>query len=152
MDTLLATPWLAWLMLAALLGLAELIVPGVFLVFIAAGAALTSLVTLVVPGVPPVVELLVFAGGSAAAVAIGRGWYRRNPVPSSDPLLNDRVARLVGQVVTVVAPIESGEGRVRVGDGEWIACGPDAPRGAQVRIIGAQGTRLDVEPVIAPAS
>ena len=59
---------------------------------------------------------------------VGRRHYERNPVPSSDPLLNDRTARLIGQKVTVVEAIENGEGRVRVGDSVWAARGPDAGR------------------------
>ncbi len=137
---------LAWLILAALLAIAELLAPGIFLVFVAAGAAITGIVTLIVPGFGLVFEVFLFAAASAAAVAIGRGWYRSNPVPSADPLLNDRVARLIGQVVTVVEPISAGQGRVKVGDGEWPANGPDTPAGAHVRITGARDGSLDVEP------
>jgi inner membrane protein len=144
-EDFLAEPGLAWLSIAAVLAIFELILPGVFLVFVAIGAALTGAVVLLVPGTPLIAELLLCAGFSAAAVAVGRRWYHRNPVPSSDPLLNDRVARLIGEVVSVADPIVAGQGRVRVGDGEWIARGPDAAAGTLVRIIGAQGTALDVE-------
>ena len=147
-NTLGASPGLAWLILAALLALTELLVPGIFLVFVAAGAALTGLVTLLVPGLPLIGQVALFAIGSSAAVALGRRWYLQNPAPSSDPLLNDRVARLVGQVVTVVEPIHARRGKVRVGDSEWLATGPDAPVGAEVRILGGEGTSLIVEPVI----
>jgi hypothetical protein len=132
-----------------LLALTELMVPGIFLVFVAAGAALTGLVTLLFPHFPLLFQVALFAVGASAAVGLGRRWYLRHPVPNADPLLNDRVARLIGQVVTVVDPIRSGRGKVRVGDSEWLACGADAPAGAQVRITGAQGTSLTVEPVIA---
>jgi membrane protein implicated in regulation of membrane protease activity len=67
-------------------------------------------------------------------------------VDSSDPLLNDRTARLTGQIVTVIGAIENGEGRVKVGDGIWTARGPDAAAGTQVRIVGADGQCLRVEP------
>lgn len=148
-DLIGGSPGLAWLILAALLALTELMVPGVFLVFVAAGAALTGIVTLLFPHFPLLLQVIVFAAGSSAAVALGRRWYLRNPGPSPDPMLNDRVARLVGQIVTVAEPIRSGQGKVRVGDGEWLAHGPDAPVGAHVRIIGAEGTSLTVEPVVA---
>jgi membrane protein implicated in regulation of membrane protease activity len=147
-DDLLAQPGLAWLALAAVLAIVELVMPGIFLVFIAAGAAVTGVIALLFPGLPTVVEIGIFAAASFVAVMLGRRWYRRNPVPSSDPLLNDRAARLVGEIVTVVEAIDSGKGKVKVGDGEWLAVGPDTPKGARVRIIGAQGTLLDVEPVI----
>jgi membrane protein implicated in regulation of membrane protease activity len=41
--------------------------------------------------------------------------------------------------------IENGAGRVRVGDGVWNARGPDAPAGASVVIVAADGTCLTVE-------
>jgi len=146
MHALLAMPGLAWLILAAVLAIVELIVPGIFLVFVAAGAAVTGVVTLIIPGFALTFQVMVFIIASAVAVALGRKWYLENPVPSADPLLNDRIARLIGEIVTVVEPIESGSGRVRVGDGEWLATGPDTPAGAKVRIIGARGLSLDVEP------
>lgn len=152
MDQLLSrifeTPGLAWLILAAAAALIELLVPGIFLVFVAAGAAVAGLATLIFPDLPLIAQMFLFAAATAAAVGIGRRWYLQNPVPSSDPLLNDRAARLIGEVVTVVEPIESGRGRVKVGDGEWNARGPDAAAGSHVRITGAEGTTLTIEPVV----
>src|SRR4051812_15919288 len=129
MDAFLAMPGLSWLILAAVLALAELLAPGIFLVFVAAGAPVTGVVTLIIPEFALAFQVAVFVVATSAAVALGRRWYLRNPVASADPLLNDRVARLIGEVVTVVEPIEAGKGRVRVGDGEWLAHGPDAPLG-----------------------
>ncbi|UZK66538.1 NfeD family protein [Sphingomonas sp. M1-B02] len=149
MQFFVTSPGLAWLILAAVLALTELVLPGIFLVFVAAGAAVTGIVTLIIPEFALAFQVAVFILASSGAVALGRRWYAKNPVASSDPLLNDRVARLVGQIVTVVEPIEAGQGRVRVGDGEWLAQGPDTPAGAHVRIVGAHGLSLDVEPVTA---
>jgi membrane protein implicated in regulation of membrane protease activity len=149
MDALLATPGLAWLILAAVLAITELLMPGIFLVFVAAGAALTGVVTLIIPEFAVLFQVAVFIIATSTAVAIGRRWYAQNPVASADPLLNDRIARLIGEVVTVVEPIVAGKGKVRVADGEWLACGPDAPIGTHVRITGATGSSLTVEPVTA---
>lgn len=140
-------PPLLWLIAAVALGIAELLVPGVFLVFLAVAAAITGALALLLPELPVAGQLLGFALWSALAVLIGRRWYRDFPVPSADPLLNDRVARLVGEVVTVTEPISDHGGRVRVGDGEWPARGPDMPAGARVRITGATGATLRVEPL-----
>ena len=148
-NAIAGSPGLAWLILAAVLALTELLLPGVFLVFVAAGAAFTGLAALIFPGIAPLFQVALFIAATSAAVAFGRRWYMRHPAPNADPLLNDRVARLIGQVVTVAEPIRSGRGKVRVGDGEWLAHGPDAPAGAQVRIVGAEGTSLVVEPVAA---
>jgi membrane protein implicated in regulation of membrane protease activity len=146
-DQLFAVPGLAWLTAAALLAIAELLAPGIFLVFIAAGAGIVGVVLLLVPGMSLLMQVFLFAAATAATVSVGRQWYHRNPGVSSDPLLNDRVARLIGQTVTVAEAIVAGKGRVRVGDGEWPARGPDLPAGATVRIVAAEGGTLDVEPI-----
>ena len=138
-----------WLVAAVALGLAELAAPGVFLVFLAVAAAITGAVVLLFPGLPVAVQLLAFAAWAAVSVLIGRRWYRDYPVESTDPLLNDRLARLLGETVTVSQAIDGGIGRVRVGDGEWPARGPDAPIGARVRVTGSDGTTLRVEPIVA---
>jgi inner membrane protein len=136
-----------WLVAAVLLGGAELLVPGVFLVFLAVAAAITGAFLLLFPELPVAAQLLSFAAWAAIAVWLGRKHYRENPVASSDPLLNDRVARLLGQTVTVVQAIDGGTGRVRVGDSEWLAHGPDLPAGARVRITGGTSGALTVEPL-----
>jgi membrane protein implicated in regulation of membrane protease activity len=138
-------PHWVWLSAAALLGIAELLVPGVFLIWLAAAAALTGFAALLF-GMPVAFQFALFALLALSATYLGRRWYANNPVESSDPLLNDRTARLVGQTVVVVGAIENGEGRVRVGDGVWAARGPEAPVGTRVRITGAAGTCLTVEP------
>lgn len=141
------SPGLIWLVAALLLGGAELIVPGVFLVFLAFAAAVVALFLLLIPDLPLWGQFLGFSAWSVIAVLVGRRWYVDNPVATSDPLLNDRVARLLGEVVSVTQAIDGGRGRVRVGDGEWLATGPDAPTGARVRVTGVRDTALVVEPL-----
>ncbi|PWG01160.1 NfeD family protein [Sphingosinicella humi] len=137
-------PHWIWLIAAAVLGIAELLMPGVFLIWLAAAAAVTGFAALLL-GMPLAFQFALFALLAIAAVYVGRRWYASNPVESSDPLLNDRAARLIGETVTVVTAIEGGHGRVRVGDGVWSARGPDAEVGTRVRVVGAEGTCLKVE-------
>jgi len=91
-------------------------------------------------------QLLLFALLSVGCVLLGRR-YAGASVGSSDPMLNDRAARLIGETVLVVEPIRDGRGRVKVGDGVWPARGADAEAGARVRVTGADGTCLRVEPL-----
>ena len=42
--------------------------------------------------------------------------------------------------------IDGGSGRVKLGDSEWIAKGPDAAPGTRMRVSGADGAVLMVEP------
>ncbi|WP_380786674.1 NfeD family protein [Sphingomonas sp. R86521] len=124
----------AWLIAALVLGIAELAVPGVFLVFLAIAAAATGIAVFALPDLPVTAQLASFAAWSVVTVLIGKRWYLDYPV-AGDPLLNDRAARLVGEVVTVETAIVAGHGRVLVGDGGWPARGPDAPVGAAMRIV-----------------
>jgi inner membrane protein len=129
----------AWLVAAAVLAGAELLVPGVFLVFLAIAAAITGVAALALPDLTPLAQLASFAVWTGVAVLIGRRWYVDYPVATSDPLLNDRSRRLVGQVVTVCQAIEGGRGRVLVGDGAWPARGSDAPEGTRLRVVDVEG-------------
>lgn len=139
-----------WIAAAALLAGVELLVPGVFLVFAAFAAAVTGVFLLLFPELPVAAQLVSFAAWTAAGVAIGKRWYRDYSPDSTDPMLNDRGARLIGEVVVVVAPLTGGGGRVRVGDGEWPARGPDLAIGERARVTGLQGTCLIVEPFALP--
>ncbi len=136
------SPPLIWGIIALVLALAELVVPGVFLVFLAIAAALTGVVDLLIP-MGGAFQLLIFSVLSALSVSAGRLWYLARPV-TSDPLLNDRAARLIGRHVTVAEAIVSGEGRVKVDDSSWPARGPDAPAGARMTIVEVDGGVLIV--------
>lgn len=137
----------AWLILALVLGIAELAAPGVFLVFLGIAAAITGLAVWALPDLPVAAQLATFGVWSVVAVLIGRRWYRDFAVPAADPLLNDRSARLVGRIVTVEQPIVGGQGRVLIGDGGWPARGPDAAAGDRLRVVAVRDGTVVVEPL-----
>ena len=139
-------PHWAWLILAGVLGIAEIVMPGIFLIWIGLAALVTGLLTLLL-GIAEPLQFALFAMLAIAAVFAGRRWFALNPIESSDPLLNDRAARLVGETVMVVEAIDGGEGRVRVGDGVWPAKGADAPVGTRLRVTGIDRGLLKVEPL-----
>ncbi|WP_375291877.1 NfeD family protein [Qipengyuania sp.] len=140
-----------WWWFAAGLALAglEMLVPGVYLVWLALAALATGV--LVLAGDPPfLLQIVNFVFLSLIFAYSARRWVREKPIESSDPLLNNRAGRLVGSTAVVTTPLEGGQGRVRVGDGEWMASGPDSPEGARVRISGHIGGVLSVEPLELP--
>jgi len=134
-----------WLVLGGLLGIAEILVPGFFLIWLAVAAIVTGLVAFLTP-ISMTLQIAMFAVLAVAAVYAGRRWFAVNPIESSDPNLNDRGARLIGETVTVVEAIADGRGRVKVGDSVWNAKGSDAAEGAKVRVTGSEGATLLVEP------
>ena len=133
-----------WLTIAVLLALGELMLPGVFLIWLAAAAAVTGIASLFIDLTLPG-QLTVFGLSSIAAVVLGRRWYLTKKVESEDPLLNDRSARLVGQTVTVVEAITPTGGRAKVGDGEWPAKGPNMPAGTLATVTAVNGGVLQLE-------
>jgi hypothetical protein len=137
-----------WLIGGLVLLSAVMLVPGVYLVWLGVAALLTGVLAFALP-LPA--ELASFAALSVGTTLLGRGWYRTRPVVSSNPLLNDRGAQLIGQVVSVVEAGADGRLRVKVGDGVWTARGTAAQLGQEVRIIGSDGQTLIVEALGTPA-
>lgn len=133
-----------WLIAAAILGIAELVVPGVYLIWIGLAALITGIATLLLP-LPIALQFMLFAVMALGAVYAGRRYLAQNPIISDDPQLNDRNARLVGAIVTAVEPIDSTQGRVKVGDSVWSARGADAAVGDRLRVTGNAGGVLLVE-------
>ncbi|MBL9065812.1 MAG: NfeD family protein [Sphingopyxis sp.] len=138
------SPHWAWLTIGVLLCAAEIVAPGFFLVWLGVAAIATGVLAFLLPvGVP--MQLGIFAVLAFIALYGARRWLKANPIESTDPLLNQRGGRLVGEVLTLVTAIENGRGRAKVGDGEWPVRGPDTAAGTRVRVISADGGVLVVE-------
>jgi inner membrane protein len=140
-----AIPWWAWVILAGILALAELHTPGSYLVWIAFGAALTSVVAagfdVSVGG-----QVGSFAAASALSCIVGYFVYRRgHRARQGETLLNEKGLAMVGARGTVCEAFFNGRGKVRLGDGVWLADGPDLAEGVPVTISAVRGTRLVVE-------
>jgi membrane protein implicated in regulation of membrane protease activity len=142
MDSL--DPHYVWLAIGLALAAAEMAVPGVFLIWLAGAAIITGLIAWVAPvGLP--LQIVIFAALAIIAVFTGRRYLRANPVQSADPMLNDRGGQLVGNQVIVTHAIDGGTGRVKHGDTEWLAKGPEAEPGTRMRVSGHEGVILVVE-------
>jgi len=139
----LAPHWI-WFAIGLLLAAAEMAIPGVFLIWMAGAALITGAVTWLLPiGLP--LQIVIFAVLAIVAVFSGRRYLQSHPVVSADPLMNDRGARSIGEMVVVTHAIDGGSGRVRLGDSEWLAKGPDAEPGSRMRVAGHDGAVLIVE-------
>ena len=143
MLTSLDPGWL-WLIGGVLVVAVEIVVPGVFLIWLGIAAILTGLFT-VLFGIGLPGELALFALYSVISVLVGRRVYGASENNQPDPLLNDRAARLVGRRVLAVTAIDEDEGRVRIDDSEWSARGGPAEPGERVRITSVEGNCVIVE-------
>ncbi len=136
----------AWFAAGLALAALEMVVPGVYLIWLAVAALITGLIAFVAD---PSLALQVVSFVSLALIIVfsAKRILRDQPIFSADPLLNNRLGRLVGETAVVTQAIEHGSGRVHVGDGDWIASGPDLAVGERVRITGSRGACLLVEPL-----
>ena len=133
-----------WLALGLLLVTAEMLLPGFFLFWLGIAALITGVVAWTVPiGIP--LQILIFASLAVVTVFLGRNYLRKNPIEPVDPNMNKRAERMAREIAVVVEAISGGTGRVKHGDSEWLARGPDTEVGAKVRITGSDGAVLVVE-------
>ncbi|MFN3620452.1 NfeD family protein [Sphingorhabdus sp.] len=144
LDTI-STHWF-WLSLGLILGVAEMVAPGFFLMWLGLAALIVGILDYFLP-ITLAYQVAVFAILSVLTVFAGKKFLQDHPIETEDNKLNDRGARLTGEIVTVVEPIANGNGRVKVGDSVWNARGVDAALGARVKVIGADGAVLLVEGV-----
>ena len=135
-----------WLALGVFLCAAEILVPGMFLIFLGLAALVTGLIAWMVPIALPF-QIVIFVALAFVAVFLGRNFVRKNPIEEADPMMNKRGDRMTGETATVVEALADGSGRVKHGDSVWLARGPDTAKGAKVRINGSDGAVLLVEPL-----
>lgn len=141
-------PW-AWWVLGIVLLILEVLLPGVFLVWIGIAAIITGALSLLLWGEAFwvwQVQWLVFAVLSLVAAILGRRIVSRSDTASDQPYLNLRGQSLVGRTATLEHPIAEGRGRIRLDDTMWSVQGPDLPIGTRVRVTASNGRDLTVEP------
>jgi membrane protein implicated in regulation of membrane protease activity len=134
-----------WWILAALLAAVEALAPGMFLIWFGAAAAIVGLAALILPVMGWETEIILFALLAVVAVFIGRRFLHRRTA-SPDPALNRRGERYIGRQFTLETAIVNGRGSIKVDDGVWRAAGPELPAGRRVKVVGADGAVLRVEP------
>ena len=135
-----------WLALGGALLAAEAFVPGFVFLWLGLSAGLTGLLFWLLPWLTWQWQVLIFAALAVASVSSWL-WWRRRVAPVPADALNRRAMQYVGSEAILVGAIAGGHGRVRLADTTWLADGPPLPAGTRVRVVGARGTLLIVEPV-----
>ena len=144
----LVTPEILWWVAGFLLLGLELAVPGVYLLFFGIAALIVGTNAFFLGdqifGLGQ--QLVAFVVLSAVVIFLGGRFYRaqRSGAASKD---DNPVNRLIGREAKLSEAIEAGRGRIALGDGWWSVEGPDMAKGTQVRITGAKGNVLTVEPI-----
>lgn len=136
-----------WFIVGLVLLIGELLVPGIFLLWLAIAAGLTGSVNAIFDlgwkG-----ELGLFAVLSALLVLASWSYVMKQRNPESDqPDLNQRQRGYVGRRSTLLQAISNGAGKVKIDDTVWDATGADMPQGTPVIVTGVKGSTLEVKAV-----
>ncbi len=131
-----------WVIAGLILAVAEVVAPGTFLIFFAAGAVITGLAALLIGSL--VIQVLVFVVATLSIFVIGTRHYRRL-LAARHP--GEITRGPLGEPGIVEAAIVNGRGKVRVRDISWLAAGADLAVGTPVVVTAVKGTLLEVRSV-----
>jgi len=138
--------WIVWLVVAAILGVAELMTTTFALGIIAVGACVAAGVGAAHLGLP--FQLLAFVLASGAGLGFVLPVARRHV--KQPPLLKTGPAALVGRSASVLEEVTGQSGRVRIGGEEWSARSYDEtlviPAGRTVDVMQIEGATALVYP------
>lgn len=135
--------WCWFVIAAVFLGL-ELMLPGVFMLWLGIAAILVGMISLAMV-LSWQAQLIAFAILAVVCIPAWRYFARKVESPGDRPFLNRRAEGYVGRVFTLDKPIVDGVGTVRIEDTVWRVSGPDLPAGSRVKIARADGSNLAVE-------
>ena len=138
--------WIIWLIVAAVLGIAEIMTATLAFGLVAVAALVGAGV--VAAGGNPALQFGAFALASAAGLGIARPFAMRHI--RHPPLLRTGTAALVGRSAYVLDEITAQTGRVRIGGEEWSARPYDEtltiPKGSTVDVMQIEGATALVYP------
>jgi membrane protein implicated in regulation of membrane protease activity len=138
--------WIVWLVLAAVLGVAEIMTTTLAFGLIAAGAVVAGVVGVAGAGLP--FQLIAFGVASAAGLGLVRPIAVRHI--KQPPLLRTGTSALVGRSAKVVEEVTDDGGRVRIGGELWSARPYDEsqviPVGSSVDVFAIEGATALVHP------
>jgi membrane protein implicated in regulation of membrane protease activity len=135
-----------WFIAGAVLLLLELLMPGVFMLWLGIAAIVTGALSFAI-GWSWQAQFIAFAVISLVLVPLWLRVSRRSNAITDQPFLNRRNVGLVGRGFTLEKPIVNGAGTIRIDDTIWRIAGPELPAGSRVKVVRADGAELWVEPV-----
>jgi inner membrane protein len=140
-------PW-NWMALGLVLLALEIMVPGIFLLWIGIAAIIVGSLTLMIGDASMwtwQLQIVLFLVLSLVSAYIGKKVMASGNETGSEPFLNQRAEQLVGRTATLAEPISDGRGRIKLGDTQWRVSGPDLPVGTKVKVVSTDGSELSVE-------
>lgn len=137
LEQLFVSPWY-WIIAGTLLMGLEILVPGVFVLWIGLGALVVGIVLALFPEASLAWQLVLFAVAMLASIGTGFLIQRRGHSASDAAnALNQERNAMCGNSYAAIDDFSGGRGRIRVGDGSYAAVSDDAVRAGEIVTVTA---------------
>ncbi|MBS9778058.1 MAG: NfeD family protein [Gammaproteobacteria bacterium] len=147
MDFLIDPIFYNWLILAAVLLIAEVATFTLIFVWLAIAAFIMAGISYFIPAISPTSQLWIYAILSVLSVIIWHRVFKKKQDNMGDKRMNNRAERYIGRTATLSEAISNGYGKIQIEDSFWrVSCDTDLPVGSNVEIIDADGVMLSVKP------
>ncbi len=133
-----------WFVIAILLFLMELTLPGFFLIWFGVAAMIVGLIVLFIPMAWPFQLLLLCV--ITPVLLLTTRLYQKKLMPDDVTGLGNRGSRYIGETYLLEEDMLNGRGRIRIGDSSWaVQANEDLAKATKVRVTGVSGNTLLVE-------
>ena len=139
----------SWLIFGVILMVAELFLPGVFIVWIGLASVISGIIFCIFSDLTLSYQLLIFAILSVMSVVLG--WYVYGQVLTKSSrkdykTLNNGAQSFIGNEYTLLEDVVNNRSKVKVGDTVWLVqANDDLKQGTKVVVEGVDGVILRVK-------
>ncbi len=133
-----------WFIIAALFGLAELTIPGYFMIWYSLAALFVGVLALMID-LSWQMQLILYAGIGMGLLVLSLRFAGSRTGESDRPLLNKRGKSHIGHTYELLGDTSNGRGSVKVGDSIWsvqLENDINSHKGAAILITGVKGNKL----------
>ncbi|AYN20800.1 NfeD family protein [Alcaligenes aquatilis] len=136
-----------WLVSGVVLIAAEVVISGVYLLWLGLGALTVGLFAAVWPDAPNWLQWLILAVAMLGWVVVGVRWQRRSRANQPD-IVNTGLSAYVGAHAQVSERFVNGRGRIRLNDSYYSATATqNLEQGAAVVVLAVDGAEMRVQAV-----
>lgn len=137
-----------WWILACLMLVLEMVLPGIIFLWLSIAAAAVGFVVLLVPDIAMELQLIAFGVFSVLSFVIGRRFLRRDLSGANEDDVSSTRSSLVGKTTVLTEKTTHGRVRQSVYGSSWVLkSDADLAKGQKVRVCGIEGNTLLIEAV-----
>ncbi|MDH2997806.1 hypothetical protein A1D22_00455 [Pasteurellaceae bacterium LFhippo2] len=138
--------WTLWLILGFALLILELVIPGVFVMWLGFAAIIVALFVGLVSDISFAIQVTIFA---ILSIVFSLAWWKyqhsKDEIDDRQTELNSRDHVMLGTRGTIVEILENGVARGKFGDTTWRVMGENLQVGDTVEVIRVDGITLFVK-------